>query len=106
MSLAQGPQHCDAGEARVAAPQSQVKHSTTESLRLLNYECSVIIITCASTLALSTSVLESAISPLTAQPKHKKIKNSIANSLQGRPCILYAFLSSDLLQINLFKIFF
>ena len=42
------------------------------------YECSVII-TCASTLALSTSVLESAISPLTAQPKHKKMKNSVAN---------------------------
>ena len=33
MCLAQGPQHSDAGGLELAAPQSRVKHSTTEPLR-------------------------------------------------------------------------
>ena len=36
MCLAQGPQCSDAGETLTAAPQSRVKHSTTEPLRSLN----------------------------------------------------------------------
>ena len=35
MCLAQGQQHSDTGEAQLAAPRSQVKHSTTEPLRSL-----------------------------------------------------------------------
>ena len=36
MCLAQGPQRSDAGEDEPAAPQSRVKHSTTEPLRSLH----------------------------------------------------------------------
>ena len=35
MCLAQGPQRSDAGEARIRAPRSRVKHSTTEPLHSL-----------------------------------------------------------------------
>ena len=35
MCLAQGPQGSEAGEARIRAPRSRVKHSTTEPLRSL-----------------------------------------------------------------------
>ena len=37
MCLAQGPQRSDAGEAQPAALWSQVKHSTTETLRSPSY---------------------------------------------------------------------
>ena len=38
MCLAQGPQRSDAGEARTRGPLSQVKHSTTEQLRMRERE--------------------------------------------------------------------